>query len=240
MITLSFILFSLSETVIKADSFFWSMNYDSAKVYYTKALIEDSTSYYDVHWKLARLYCNIGDVLNKKDNTESMYDMALKHADKAISEDSTRYEGYVWKSAALGDKALFLGGKKKIEYAFLVKDNAEKALRLNPQCALCYFILGEYQREAATLGSILRRLAKTLYGKVPEGTLDSSLVLLSKAIKLDSTEIKYYLGRGKTYMKMKAYDLAKKDFNRVLSLKEKYQVDRKYKKEARYFLKKLK
>lgn len=239
MFALSLLLLSLSPNIIRADSFFWEMNYDSAKVYYLRALKED-TNNYDVHWKLARLYCNIGDVLNKKDSIKMMYELALKQAEKDISLDSTRYEGYVWKAAAAGDKALFLGGKKKVEYAFIVKNNAEKALSLNPQCPLCYFILGEYQREAATLNWVLKKVAKTLFGKVPEGTLDSSIVLLSKAISLDSTEIKFYLGRGKTYMKMKKYNLAKNDFKKALSLKEKYLVDKKYKEEARHLLKKLK
>ena len=234
------LLFSnVSQTIEKADSFFWSMNYDSAKVYYLKALNEDSTNY-DVHWKLARLYCNIGDILDKKDSIKAMYDLAFKHAEKAIMLDSTRYEGYLWKSAAAGDKALFLGGKKKVEFAFVVKNNAEKAITLNPNCAYGYFILGEYQREAATLGAILRRVAKTLFGKVPEGTLDSSLVLLTKAISLDTTEIKFYLGRGKTYKEMKKYDLAKADFEKALSLKDKYLVDKKLKEEARKLLRKLK
>ncbi len=75
---------------------------------------------------------------------------------------------------------------------------------------------------------------------MPEGTLDSSLVLLNKAISLDSTEVKFYLGRGKTYREMKKYDLAKKDFEKALTLKDKYLVDRKLKEEARKLLKKLK
>ncbi len=141
MFTLILILPLVSQTLEKVDSFFWSMNYDSARVYYNRALQEDSTNY-DVHWKLARLYCNIGDVLQKKDSIKAMYELALKHAEKAISLDSTRYEGYLWKSAASGDKGLFLGGKKKVEFAFVVKNNAEKALKLNPQCAYAYFILG--------------------------------------------------------------------------------------------------
>lgn len=229
----------LNPLIQKGDSFFFSMNYDSAKAYYEKALKEDSLNY-DVHWRLARLYCNIGDVLSKKDSIKAMYEKALKHAEKAISIDSTRCEGYLWKSAAAGDKALFLGGKKKVEFAFIVKDNAEKAIKINSKCAYGYFILGEYQREAATLGAFLRRVAKTLFGRVPEGTLDSSLVLLTKAISLDTTEVKFFLGRGKTYKAMKKYERARVDFERALKIRDKYLVDKKLKKEAYKLLKKLK
>lgn len=227
------------QTIQKADSFFWSMNYDSAKIYYLDVLKRDSLNY-DVHWKLARLYCNIGDILKKKDSIKLMYDLALKHAQKAISLDSTRYEGYLWKAAAAGDKALFLGGKKKVEFAFIVKNNAEEAVKIKPDCAYGYFILGEYQREAATLNAILKRVAKTLFGKVPEGSLDSSLTLLTKAITLDSSEVKFYVGRGKTLKEMKKYELAKADFTKALSLKTKYLVDEMHKKEAQKLLKKLK
>ncbi len=220
------------------DSFFFALNYDSAMVYYEKALKEDSLNY-DVYWRLSRLYCNIGDVLSKKDSIKLMYETALQFAEKAIALDSTKCEGYLWKAAAAGDKALFLGGKKKVEFAFIVKNNAEKAIRINPQCAYGYFILGEYQREAATLGAILKRVAKALFGKVPEGTLDSSLVLLTKAISLDTTEVKFFVGRGKTYMAMKKYDKARKDLERALKIRDKYLVDRKLKKEAQKLLNKL-
>lgn len=229
----------LNPLIQKGDSFFYAMNYDSAKVYYENALREDSLNY-DVHWRLSRLYCNIGDVLSKKDSIKSMYEIALQHAEKAISIDSARFEGYLWKAAAAGDKALFLGGKKKVEFAFVVKNNAEKAIKINPESAYGYFILGEYQREAATLGAFLRRVAKTLFGRIPEGTLDSSLVLLSKAISLDTTEVKFFLGRGKTYQAMKQYENARRDFERALRIKDKYLVDKKLKEEARKLLKKLK
>ncbi len=229
----------LGANIQKGDSFFFAMNYDSAKVYYMNALKEDSLNY-EVHWRVARLYCNIGDVLSKKDSIKAMYDRAFKHAEKAINIDSTRYEGYLWKAAAAGDKALFLGGKKKVEFAFIVKNNAEKAIEIKPDCAYGYFILGEYQREAATLGALLRRVAKTLFGKVPEGSLDSSRILLTKAISLDTTEVKFFVGRGKTYKAMKKYALARKDFKRALTIKDKYLIDRKLKDIARKYLKKLK
>jgi tetratricopeptide (TPR) repeat protein len=56
-----------------------------------------------------------------------------------------------------------------------VLDHFEEAVRLNPQDATCYYLLGAWYWEVAQLSSWKRRIAKLIYGEPPKGTIHDAL-----------------------------------------------------------------
>ncbi len=219
----------------RGDLLFKNMNYEGAMQAYTQALNSGKRG---VYYRLSRLLCNMGDAESDKNIKKSYYMKALYYANMAISEDSLGYEGFLWKAASLGDIALFKGGKQKIKYAFEIKRNVLTAISLNKNCALCFFILGEYNREAATLNPILKSFAKALFGKIPEGTLDSSYIYDSIAVNLDSASIQFHLGLARTLIKLKDTKDAAVHLRKAISLPVFYKKDYNLKEEAKKLLKK--
>ena len=79
---------------------------------------------------------------------------------------------------------MFTGDKEKIKLANLVKDNAEKSLKMDPDNYISYIILGIYNREIGNLNFFERFFANIFFGDVPEGSFEESIAMFNKALKI--------------------------------------------------------
>ncbi len=224
----------------KGDEFHENFDNVNAAVQYEKAyeLVPDN---YEVLHKLSMVYNDLGEEyieLSRRDKESNYREEAKKYIDKALhySEifqkkfpDSAAV--YCYLAFSYGNLALFKGDKEKIKLAHKVKDNAEKALKLDPENYVAYIILGIYNREIGNLSFFERLFANTFFGDVPDGSFEESVAMFNKALDLKPNTIVPAFGLAKTYRYMgedeKEKDLLKKVLTyRVQNFRDKFAIEK--------------
>ncbi len=203
-------------------------------------VISYDPEHYEALWKAGDQYTEIADRIEMKHQKESYFTQARKLCEKAVEVHPDGWEGHFRLSVALGRLALFRGGKEKIRLSQMVKEEADKAVALNPNADLAYHVLGRWHQNIANLSGMLKFFAKVLYGGVPDASNEESADMFKKAIAIDPDHIEHHLELARTYQFMDEKDLARQSLEQVLSLPAVDEDDSKFKKEAEKMLKKLK
>src|SRR5690554_360892 len=187
---------------------------------------------YYVLQKLTMVYNDLGEEyveLSRRSNEEkgkSLREEAKKYIDKAIHyaellqkkfPDSA--DVYTYLALSYGNIAMFRGSKEKIKLAHQVKDNAVKALQMNPDNYIAYVILGIYNREVGNLSFLERLFANAFFGDVPEGSFEEAIEMFNKALKILPNTIVPTYGLARTYRYMGEYEKEKEMLQKVLKYK---------------------
>ena len=242
LLLLSFSVFTqdASQFIAMGDSAYAKFDNQAALKFYSDALKADSNSY-QAAWKLSRAYVDVGEDLKGKEQRNEYFQNSEKYARKAISIDSTGSKGHLYLSIALGRVALDAGKKEQVRLSKEIKVEVDKALKLDPNDDIAWHVLGRWNRKMATLGWIQRKFANIFLGGVPkDASLENAVNDFKKAIELNPGHINHHLELGITYKEMGDKEVAKKQFEEVLSLPKTSADDDRYKEEAKEYLKKLK
>ena len=138
-----------------------------------------------------------------------------------------------------GRVAPFLDNKTKIAYSKLVKEHAEKAVKLDPSLDYGYHVLGAWNYELAGLNPILRAIAKLIYGEVPAASYEDAVKNFKKAIELAPQRVAHHIELGRTYAALGQTELARAELNKGLALPSREKDDPGTKERGRDALKKL-
>jgi len=191
MVALLMLIMAVDPLIQRGDSLFSVLKYEEALKQYQMAYEKDKGNY-EVLWRLSMAYLNIGEGLENEKEREAYFNKALEFAQKATQVNPEGDWGWTYLAAVNGRIALSKGGKEKVKYAMIIKDAVNKALKLNPNNDLANFIWGSYNFEAATLNPVLRNFAKTLFGEVPQGTIEDAEKYIKKATILNPGRIQYH------------------------------------------------
>jgi len=175
-----------SDLIQEGDRFYNRYDNLNAIKKYEEAYKLDPDNY-EILLKVTRTYNDLGEELKeleKPDEAESYINKALKSAEifKRKYPDSAAVYAYL--ALSYGNRAVYVGGKEKIKFAHKIKDNAAKALRMNPNDFLPYIILGIYNRQIASLNWFERAFANTFFGKVPDGSYEEAIKMFTDALKI--------------------------------------------------------
>ncbi|MFH1842247.1 MAG: tetratricopeptide repeat protein [bacterium] len=202
------------------------------------ALAQDPASY-PATWRLARVLLDLGNKTEEKDERLAYFEAAETQARRAVELQEDDTWGHHYLAASVGKLALFHGGKKKIELSREVRDEALRAVELDPENDKSYHILGRWNRGVANLSALKKLAARVVYGGVPKGASNENAVeYFQRAIVLAPDHINHHLELGITFMEMKDYEQATTAFETALSLPESDPNDPEYKAEASEQLKK--
>ncbi|MGB4463429.1 MAG: tetratricopeptide repeat protein [Candidatus Hydrothermia bacterium] len=232
------LMFSNIALLAKGDSLFALLKYEEALKVYETAYRENSGDY-ETLWRLAMVYLSLGEELKDKKVAQKNYDLALSYAKKATKVNPDGDWGWTFFAAVNGVTALSVGGKEKVKYAMIIKEAVNKALSINPNNDLANFIWGSYNFEAATLNPMLRSFAKTIFGEVPEGTIENAEKYIKKATLLNPARIQYHYELARVYEYQEKIDEAKNTLRKAISLKPQIREDIKYLEKAKKMLQKL-
>lgn len=168
------------------DNFYKNFDLKNAAINYQKAYDKNPNDYYSLQ-KLTRVYNDLGEYyyeIKDNRNAETSINNALKYSELFQSKFPDSASVYSLLAMSYGNIALFKGDKEKIKLAYKIKDNAEKAIRLNPKDFLPYIILSIYNRQIASLSWFERTFANLFFGKVPEGSFEEAESMMLKALSI--------------------------------------------------------
>lgn len=207
---------ALPSSLERGDQEFVRIRYPLAEAFYDSALIS-STDSAGVLWRLARVYVCRADVAPQNQKLD-LYRQAEAFANRCVRADSMKSEGHTWWAAALGNIAMFEGGKTKIRLCYAIKKELECSIALNPGDDIAYSILGSFYMALGNVSWIERQLAVVFLGSLPEGGYDESESALKKAIALAPGVIRHHFELGELYMEQDRNRDALEEFQLVATL----------------------
>jgi len=220
----------VAENMQKGDESYAAFDNAAALKYYQAAVTADSTAC-EALWKLARAYVDVGEVSEEKVR-ESYYLQAEKYSRKAVAVCPTAADAHLELAVAVGRVALMSGPKKKVNLSKLVKEEAEKALELNPNHDIAHHVLARWHREVTHLSGFAKTFAKILYGGLPPASDEKALEHFKKAVAIDPDYINHHLELGITYQMMDNWLDAKAEYEKIAGLPIKDSQDSDHKQEA--------
>ncbi|XP_063720773.1 regulator of microtubule dynamics protein 1-like [Symsagittifera roscoffensis] len=201
---------------IKEADGYYDQN-DFQKVYDTLVKHKSDTSNCELQWKIARAARDLSCLssTSKERKKELTYE-GLECAQNAVNSDDSNFSAHKWKGIMLSEVGDYEGIKKKIENGYLIRDEFTKASELNPNDALCYFLLGEWSYFVSDMGWTQRQAAKVFFGTPPSSSFEEALKNFLKAEEVNSGfYVGNYVSLGKTYLKLKKKEEAKKWFQKA-------------------------
>ncbi len=208
----------------------------TALAHYEAALDLDSTNH-EANWRAALVLLDMGEQIPdsvKSPERDSLYARAELLARRAVAADSTDAEGHFALAAAVGRASLTMGKKDRIRRAPVIRDEARKAIELDPKHDGAYHILGRWNAEIMRLSGFSRFFAKSFLGAgiFKEASWDSATADLEKAVELDPGRIYHRLELAQVYTDRKRYDDARAQLADVDSLPKRELRDSAYKAEG--------
>jgi tetratricopeptide (TPR) repeat protein len=206
---------------------------------YTEAYKIDPQNY-GVLWKLSKVYVDIGEHLpaNTKEEKKKqleMYEKAREFAELAIKVNPNGSMGYTRRAIALGRIALFKGVWESIDLVKEVEKDCEKAIQLDPNNSVAYYVLGRTHAKLCERPKFARNLLGLGWASYEEAIKN-----YEKAISLRPTFIMYRLDAAKAYIEVKNYAKAKEHLMKISELPTEDEDDPQFRKEARELLEKIK
>ncbi len=179
---------------------------------------------YEALWKIGRSYRNIGEKIEESQKL-AIYNKAAEYCEKAIGVNPDGVDGHFYLSVVYGRIIMLKGVLKSLSSVKKVKKGMETVLKLDPTHDGAHHVLALWYREVPWF-----------FG----GRKKEAVKELKLAIKYKPDYTLHHLELGKTYIKMKKYDLARDELNRVLSLPDARKDDFGNEEKARQLLEEIK
>lgn len=163
----------------------------------------------------------------------------LEHAKRSFALEPTNGVYALSLAICYGHLAMVSDTRTKVEYSRLIKEEAERALQLDPDYAWAHHVLGRWHYEVASLGATARFFAKLLYGGIPPASPEEGVARLRRATELEPGELNHWIGLGFAYEATGRKAEARASWERGLAMPDRSKHDGKAKQRARDGLKGL-
>lgn len=158
-----------------------------------KSLLKNDSGSVELLWRTSYLYSQLGSKQPSEKVKQQWYLTSSQLAKKAISVSPKNANAHYAYALALGRMNENASSRTKIDYARLIKSEAETALKYDPKLAGPYHILGRWHRIVAGFNMIERTMINAVFGGMPAGTYEDAIHNFEKAISLEpKVGIHYY------------------------------------------------
>ena len=209
---------------------------EAGLAHFEAALALDPTSY-QANWRAAIAILDhlevAADSLTRPVR-DSLYARAEALARRAVAADSADANGHFALGLALGRASLTMGQQERIRRAAVIRDEALKAIALDPGHDGAYHILGRWNAEIMRLSGFSRFFAKSFLGAgiFGQASWDGAITNLETAVTLDPARIYHRLDLARVYAHRKRYAHASAQLQRVAELPDREILDPRYRREA--------
>jgi tetratricopeptide (TPR) repeat protein len=141
--------------------------------------------------RASRMTSNAASRITDKDKKREKLSVAEKYAKRSLQLDDRDPEAHFALLVVWGlQSEIAPSPREKLKDAKLVREEAEKIIKLDPNYALAYFVLGKWHYELSKLTWVERVACDLFYGGLPEGvSMQESVKNYNKALQLDPTQI---------------------------------------------------
>jgi tetratricopeptide (TPR) repeat protein len=225
---------SLQEALATVDSLRQAGDFRAA-LDRLQTLRDDRPDRVEVLWRLVYTWTDLGQTTDRDDQRAQYYANALEVAKAGLAADSSSARAHLAMAVAEGRAALDAGTRERIERSRAIKRHADRAIALDSTLDGAYHTRGRWHREVEDIGFFQRAIVKTVYGGLPESSIEQAVQDFQRAIELDD-KVFHHLELAKTYLQMDRPDAARRELKAALNRPGTDPFAPRYKKEARKLL----
>lgn len=170
---------------------------------------------------LQKISRQLSDATNDTSDTAEKKRLAaevLAYAERAVALAPDNPVNVLSLAICHGKLATYSGTREKIALSRLVKEEAERALALDPGYCWAHHVLGRWHYEVASLGAGARWFVKLAYGGLPPASHEQAIAHLERAAKLSPTLVAHALELGFAYQAAGRHAEARAQFQKGLAL----------------------
>ena len=211
--------------------------------HFQAALAQDSMDY-QANWEAALALIDLGKATPdevKSPARDSMYALAEVYARRAATANPSDAEGHFALANAVGRASLTKSKKERVQRAAEIRNEALRAIQLNPRHDGAYHVLGRWNAEIMRLSGATRFFAKNFLGGdvFNQASWEGAVSNLEKAVELNPRRIYHRLDLAEVYVDRGRYSDARTQLQRVEALPVSDPLDPTYKQQAAELLKKI-
>ena len=190
--------------------------------------------------KISRQYSDL--TIDTKDLAEKkrLCIESLEYGQRAVKLEPDNAVNVLSLAICYGKLGLYSDVRTRIEYSRLVRENAERALQLNPAYDYAHHVLGRWHYEVASLGTGKRMLVKLIYGGLPPASTAEAIRHLQRAVELSPQLPSHRVELGFALLADGQQDAAREMFEAALNMRAEEKHDAEAFSRARAALAKLK
>jgi tetratricopeptide (TPR) repeat protein len=219
--------------------------------YYDKLQASDALKYYlpaekmepknvDLLVRISREYRHLMSDAPAKGEKLKLGNVAKSYAERAVSIAPNNAGAQLALAITYGKLLPYEGNKERVEASRIIKDAAEKVVRLDPSNDLGWHVLGRWHVTVADVGPVTKALGSIMYGKLPDASNETAERCFEKAIALNPNRLMHYIELGRTFAQMGRPAEARKYISKGLAMAETEKDDPETKAKGREILAKLK
>lgn len=189
--------------------------------------------------KIARQYSDLSTEQPTREAQRAFAQRALDYSRRAFELEPSNAIHALSVAISYGKLAIASDTRDKVRYSRLVRDEAERALALDPRYAWAHHILGRWHLEVAKLGGASRAVVRLFYGGLPAASVADAVKHLERAVELEPGELQHHLELGFAYQAAGAPAKARTAIEKGLALPSRARIDDPAKARARDALARL-
>ena len=151
---------------------------------------------------LSRHYCDLASLSDSTAVQKNLVSRALECAQKAAILAPTNATAHASIAVCYAKSCAFADVKSQLAYSRLFKQEAEKALALDPKQNVAYYLLGRWNYGIANVGFFSRAYVKVIYGSLPNASFKEAAACFKKACEMAPNRIIYHAGLAMAYEAM--------------------------------------
>ncbi|XP_066234580.1 regulator of microtubule dynamics protein 2 isoform X1 [Saccopteryx leptura] len=165
-------------------------------------------------WRFARAYVDMLELSTNIQEKKHFANIGKTLGEKAVTRAPMNGYCHLWYAISCGHVSEFEGLQNKIDYGNRFKEHLDKAIQFLPEEPFLYYLKGRYCYTVSKLSWIEKKMAATLFGKIPSSTIQEALQNFLKVEELQPGFSKSnYMFLAKCYIDLKQADSAMKFCN---------------------------
>ncbi|XP_010609722.2 regulator of microtubule dynamics protein 2 isoform X2 [Fukomys damarensis] len=126
-------------------------------------------------WRFARAYGDMFELSTDTREKKHYANIGKTLGEKAITRAPMNGHCHMWYAILCGCVSQFEGLQNKINYGYRFKEHLDIAIQLLPEEPFLYYLNGRYCYTVSKLSWIEKKMASTLFGKIPSSTIQEAL-----------------------------------------------------------------
>ncbi len=168
--------------------------------------------------KIARQYSDLVEEPGSPEEKKRRAQTALDYALRAVRLEPDNPVNVLSLAVCHGKMAVYSDTRTKVQYSRLIREEAERALALDPNYAWAHHVLGRWHYEVATLSGPARLFVRMFYGGLPAASTAEAIRHLERAVALEPDVLAHHLELGFAYLAADDPNAARPHFERGLAL----------------------
>ncbi|XP_059212432.1 regulator of microtubule dynamics protein 3 [Centropristis striata] len=135
-------------------------------------------------WRLARAYSDMYESTEDKQEKKTYAQQGQEEAELALKKNGLNAECHKWFAVLTGLTTQHESMHSKLKSSHILKEHLDRAITLRDDDPMCFYLLGRWCYEVATLDWLEKKAAAALYNSPPTSTLHDALENFLKAEEL--------------------------------------------------------